>query len=1312
MAVETNARFVEEATESGFIDSQNARDLVKLFKSYQGQGLARSIEQVAVDHGFLTTQQAREVQMMRGERQKPSAPQIGPYRILDKLGSGGMAEVFKAQDPRSDQTVALKVLHHRLSEDQEYLQRFYREAQAAAKLNHTNIIRAFEAAHTPEGQHYFAMEYVEGTTLNAWLKKARMVPEREGVKMGIQIAKALDHAQEQGIVHRDIKPDNIMVTRDGRVKLTDLGLAKQYSDNRVTEIGVAIGTPQYISPEQARGDCDVDVRSDIYSLGATIYHAITGQPPFSGNSAAIIMVKHLNEAPQWPQDLNPALSDATSQVLLKMLSKSPEDRYQTPKELLRDLSSIYHGLKGAGSATVSAVQPRGGTSGELHSWRPASELLSATRVPANGQAATGAGTPDPYDEQEQPETDESGAFRQPGRQFRGADNKSKFVFLGAGVCLVSCLCVFTLIQPHWPRALASAIGLAKPPSQVNDEALRPVAREALVKVEEDVVVSPTPRQSAARARPPRRNPQPEPLALAESKASRSDPKTVIRETLPISATGPQSSDTARNEVGKVLEQAKALMADHRYLAAQALLSEQIEKQQPDSQGVFGSDRAELDKQRNTNRDSARAYFASQLERAGQAVAGGDLASARKAIAAAKTCLSLQSKGRHTEELARLERSVASTPVTKVAALPTASRTPRAASGPENYLVIYDQYKKIANMISQGDYAQALRFLDTLPKADPEEIALWKHGIETIRGTFERAARNASTLVGKTLRVGPVSGQVVAVKAGRIHLKTRGVEVARPLSELSENQQLALAGIKLGAQDPDTQAQLGVLAFFRGILSSAKARLEIGKESDQNIARFHETIERMAVLTREREAGDLIARAQKSAKAKNWRGVREALGEIRTGYSETETALKGKTTLAEIESTMAKESLDGIFSVSVKRSRNSRIEATYGFETADELWDWWRSGYVVYEKGAGIQVNGDFWLSHRAPFYDAREIEIHLRVDSILDPVRSFIGWGVHAAAQVCVPTEIENDLPRGYYGRLNTLQGKDSGIWVGGGQPRVASFSSQKALKPATDYVLTITRDNDRIAWSINDEIFLKAKNLKDKPGPRFTLFGHKVKLTVTRVQIAGSLSSSWLKGAKKEGDFLADSLPGIRKALAAGDTVPLLHRGLPVLWSPAPGEWKIRDGQTVWASYYRAPATRLPFAVANGLFEARFRFAEAKKNQRGFEVAFRDTGAYRYALRIDPSTSQIALVRHTWAAGAESEEILKAVRSNLITGDTWHPFALAFRGSRIQVTMHKTPVLSYDGIRTASGQISLLTTSDGRNSTYEFSDMTLRSSR
>ncbi len=288
------------------------------------------------------------------------------YRVEARIGQGGMAEVYRGFDPALDRTVAIKVLLPPYDRDAGFVARFRREAQAAARLSHPNIVGVYDTGADGDTQ-YIVMEYIEGRTLASFLAGGGKPTPMQAVELGDKIAGALAAAHAQGIVHRDIKPANVMVTREGAVKVMDFGIARLQSDATAPQTSSVIGTPAYFSPEQAQG-LPVDARSDIYSLGCVLYELLAHRPPFTGDTPVAIAYKQVNESPVPPSQVNPDVSPRLDAVVMKCMAKNPANRYQSAAELSEDLDRVRKGQEveatpllavgAAGAATqVIARQP-------------------------------------------------------------------------------------------------------------------------------------------------------------------------------------------------------------------------------------------------------------------------------------------------------------------------------------------------------------------------------------------------------------------------------------------------------------------------------------------------------------------------------------------------------------------------------------------------------------------------------------------------------------------------------------------------------------------------------------------------------------------------------------------------------------------------------------------------------------------------------------------------------------------------------------------------------------------------------------------
>lgn len=338
--------FLRAARRQGLITLSEEAEARELQEKMRGLGLVpKPIGEILLERGALTNEQKgvidEQVDKVRESFRIPG------FKLLKRLGKGSMGTVYMARQIGLDRVVAIKILARFLAENHAFVRRFMKEARVIGKLNHPNIVQGFDAGEVG-GTYFFAMEYCSGPTLLSILQRGGAMDQDRAIHIITQTARALDHAHKQGLVHRDVKPDNIMLTEGGVAKLCDLGLAKDVSRaSGSTEKGATMGTPNYISPEQARGEETIDIRSDIYSLGATFYHMVTGTPPFEGPNPTVIMVKHVSEPPISPRARNPELGPEVEEIVLRMMAKNPLDRYQTPHDLLVDLENLRAARSGA-----------------------------------------------------------------------------------------------------------------------------------------------------------------------------------------------------------------------------------------------------------------------------------------------------------------------------------------------------------------------------------------------------------------------------------------------------------------------------------------------------------------------------------------------------------------------------------------------------------------------------------------------------------------------------------------------------------------------------------------------------------------------------------------------------------------------------------------------------------------------------------------------------------------------------------------------------------------------------------------------------
>ena len=467
-------RFGEIAVREGFASRAAVRECLEIQTKLKSFGVEpKRLGEIMVEKGYLRDEDVRailEVQRMGGSRiesrsgtitevarQKQlkasqtaarglghAAPQIPGYQVLELLGEGGMGMVYRARQKSLDRIVALKILPPRAARESSFIKRFIAEARTVARLNHENIIAGIDVGEA-NGTYYFAMEHVEGESVADMIERTGALEERTALQIAAQIARALEHAHKHGLVHRDVKPQNILVTKNQLAKLCDLGLAKMQNESGGDPQGVPVGTPHYLSPEQARGEADVDIRSDIYSLGATLYHMLTGLTPFEGQSPMVLMTKHLTEEPVPARKRNAGVSKHASELIAWMMAKEKEDRPQTPTEVLEEIERILSGKK---LSTSQRTSGSGRTSGRRK--RPGTK--SAAREPVEESVA--------------PERRRRGG-RAMVRRGGGAETAS-LIMIPAAVLILAGLIVSYFVLGSGPKI--QGLGGPRPTSEVESEA--------------------------------------------------------------------------------------------------------------------------------------------------------------------------------------------------------------------------------------------------------------------------------------------------------------------------------------------------------------------------------------------------------------------------------------------------------------------------------------------------------------------------------------------------------------------------------------------------------------------------------------------------------------------------------------------------------------------------------------------------------------------------------------------------------------------------------------------------------------------------
>src|SRR4051812_42267177 len=276
------------------------------------------------------------------------------YELEELVGTGGMSSVFRAHDRLLDRKVALKILHEQYTADEDYVERFKREARSVAALSHPNIVTVIDRGEHGERQ-FIVFEYVEGENLKRLIERRGPAPVANALELAIQIARGLSFAHQQGLIHRDVKPQNVLLNGDGRAKVTDFGIARSLNvQHGMTQTGTVLGTSDYIAPEQAQGQ-RVDEHSDVYSLGVVLFELLTGEVPFAGENFVAVAMRHINEPPPSVRARRSDVSPRIEAAVQRAMAKNPEDRFQTMAEFCRELEACLAELQSAGTQIAPSV---------------------------------------------------------------------------------------------------------------------------------------------------------------------------------------------------------------------------------------------------------------------------------------------------------------------------------------------------------------------------------------------------------------------------------------------------------------------------------------------------------------------------------------------------------------------------------------------------------------------------------------------------------------------------------------------------------------------------------------------------------------------------------------------------------------------------------------------------------------------------------------------------------------------------------------------------------------------------------------------
>ena len=779
--------FIRFAVAGGQLTQEQADEALAALREIEELGGSAAAPDILVNRGILAQQQADRLhQAIASSKAATKVPrELGGFELLEKLGQGGMGSVFTARQKELDRVVALKVLSPRLARNQEFVQRFLREARSAGRLNHPNIVAAIDVGES-EGFYYFAMEYVDGETLADVLAREGRLPEARALAVATDVARALDHAHHKGLIHRDVKPANIMITRDGRVRVTDFGLARLAGAAAAdADPERFVGTPAYAAPEQVRSEPDIDCRADIFALGVTLFQMLTGELPFQGANPMAIAAAILTEPLPPLRKLRPDLSQAAARVVEKMTAKDRAERFANPAEAIA-------ALERAVAAPRAAVRaPSKGRPKTRAKARPAARAAPARRAAARRrQTPVGA-------------------------------------YIGIAAAAIALLVAIIYLAssrreppaPPGTRPGTLRPGTPPPPTPTTDavaKALLDNLSKAVAEADQFAARNPQAYVSQmARLRKIRSQ-----FARTQYHLPREGSALLQRVHQQLTAVEQQAQAAADGELKRRRTHAEARIKEGKFADAFRLLDTFP------AELHVGAVARNLARLRDEMRRRALAAFGGIDAQGKRLIGQGSLAKAKELYLAVSGCGVPKIADRAGQALAQIDKLIA-------ARGDEAERAARQA-----YPVAA---KAVLDRLAARDYDSARKQLDAAivdPKLAPLRDRL-RAVQPLVRAAAEVWARVAAGLkklkAGDTVRVAGVGGRLVRIEGGRIYIKAGAAVVARPLTDLRAGEAVAFAQSAFGPSTPQWEAKLALFLLADREYDAARSRLEAAKSKGADVA---------------------------------------------------------------------------------------------------------------------------------------------------------------------------------------------------------------------------------------------------------------------------------------------------------------------------------------------------------------------------------------------------------------------------------------------------------------------------------------------
>ncbi|MDP7254467.1 MAG: protein kinase [Planctomycetota bacterium] len=1232
MATRYDVRFLAAAIKANYLNETRAKELFDAFAASGSAEKGATLASFAREQNFLSDSQVDILERVVGNdpaTEKKPASRIGPYEPVSKLGSGGMGVVVKARQSETGEVVALKILPRRLYEDPEYIQRFVREANNASRLNHPNIMRGLGANKTEDGLYYYAMEFIDGESVQAIIDRMGSIPESQAIAISIRVTRALQHASESAIIHRDIKPENIMINRDGKVKLTDLGLAKEMLDSRVTQTGIALGTPHYMSPEQARGDKEIDIRSDIYSLGATLYHMLTGQPPFVGKSAAVVITKHLMEQVPSPQEIKSEVSTGICKVIARMMAKEQEDRYPNPKALNQDLELVARG-----------EEPKLGN---------IENKKTSVKVPLPVSP--------PAEESSRPPPKPRSSLRT--RKSRRDKKKSLVApilsaIIGLLLFALAALIVMNKSEPPKPPKQTPRPETQPKTTIQQGDNLQDKLREQirLVKEFEDKHKDAPGMQEEIISRWQKLLPNSRGTEQEKSIADSLAAAKAHAATLAV-PEDPQQAQEAK--LAQAEEQARLWIAQGKLKEALGAFDDLLKQELTASISQRASQAQGESQQRVIKAALSRAQDFSD------SVNEDEIENARQLLNEL-TSLGLD---KLTEASRRLDRIVTEYDAEqqRLAAFKTRMIRTRTLEKVLKLVGLqeFDPAEAIvASELSRTDNAGLERDLRNAQQHIRDLARMWK-----------RIRKNAPSLVGKKMKHHGPALMVTGYQDMQFILDND--RFRKPLHELEPALLWQLAARDANNKAPEYHRDASIFWLYKSQLEEAEKAMDAAGQMGVNLSEFRSVYRALKQLQEERAAQQLFLDAQKENDREQWKKALAALDQLEQMWAKTAFVHLQADRISATREFAQREGREPLLHGRLSSLPDGVTQVIYDFQDPAQFEDWsFSNNSAVARKG--ILLPRTNWLLHRAEFDSVLEISFEAFADRHYGEGHANIGWGIELTDFPLV-TDDPKAVKSGVIGRLYSRGDKFSTMIAPGKLLQQSLEMQFRAEQPLSSRVRI---EDGTVRWHVDEKEFMRYTDYPSGNGKRIALFSEESNTVFRKITVKGKLAAGW------EDEAIADQKRHVkaRKTIASdlrrSKKASLFPENSLSAWWPPSAYWQSSNSEVKFTGGPDEIPITCPVSFSG--FTLSGRFQQPENVTTGWKLGLRTGGPFGYFIHFDPAREIVTLskVIESQEDDAEAIEVVELSKKEevyLVPG-SWQSFKAVADGEELSLSLDNQSLL------------------------------------